>query len=325
MNSIDKYIIVKAKGGMGNRMLCAITGIIYGLLSNRKILMDWRDGGYGELGENSFNHYFDSSVLECIQDEIKTNDVFPSIWKANLDKAVGQIIDAYYPNQHSSFLIHRKLSIDVRKLDYPQEVVVFWHYQHRIKGLMFHFKNKLDSFSGLSVHEVLSKAIKYYLPLSPLILQKIEDYYSTYFKGKIIGIHIRYSDRQTNLNAYEKAVSFFLKRNPDARIFLATDNIQILDYYKNKYVSVLSTPKWYPPSSIAMHQNQSCPNRIINGEEALIDMYLLSRCDYLIYSGWSTFSLISRLVSNIPTENIVDIDKYNLTVRFKQWLRDTLP
>lgn len=39
MNSLDKtgdkYLVVKAKGGMGNRMLCAITGILYGQITSR--------------------------------------------------------------------------------------------------------------------------------------------------------------------------------------------------------------------------------------------------------------------------------------------------
>jgi len=54
----------------------------------------------------------------------------------------------------------------------------------------------------------------------------------------------------------------------------------------------------------------------------LVDMYLLAECDCLIYSGYSTFSLISRILSDAQPENIVDIDRFNVKVRLKKIIRE---
>jgi len=54
----SKYVLVKAKGGMGNRMLCALTGLLYGQLTGRKVIVDWRDQAYSKDGTNSFSKFF---------------------------------------------------------------------------------------------------------------------------------------------------------------------------------------------------------------------------------------------------------------------------
>lgn len=325
MTKSRQVVVVKAKGGMGNRMLCAVTGILYAQLSGRKVFMDWRDGAYGAYGQNVFGEFFKTlagGTEECPSGNLHVN---PSIWHKNLDQSVSNMIEQHYPKQHSSFFIHRKLSIDVRRLDYPEDAVVFWNYQHRINGLQRHLAGRLNQYVGLAPHGILAKALQDVLPLQDTIWDIIQEFKEAFFKRPTIGVHIRYTDRKTRLAAYEKALAHFFKRSPDAQIFLATDNADILNAYSTRYAKVISTPKWYPSSSSTMHQSRECPDRIQNGVEALKDMYLLSMCDRLIYSSWSTFSFISRLLSNLPEDKVADIDRYNIPLRVKQWLRDTLP
>ena len=57
--SNNRYLIIKAKGGMGNRMLCAVTGILYGQLTGRCTVVDWRDVSYSNDGGNTFSQFFD--------------------------------------------------------------------------------------------------------------------------------------------------------------------------------------------------------------------------------------------------------------------------
>ncbi|MCK4828693.1 hypothetical protein KA005_73865, partial [bacterium] len=114
----------------------------------------------------------------------------------------------------------------------------------------------------------------------------------------------------------------FLKRYPDAHIFLTTDNRQVSQEYHERFKNVFSTSKWFPKSMASMHQNVNCPDKVANGVEALVDMYLLAECDCLIYSGYSTFSLISRVLSDAQQENIVDIDRFNVKVRSKKLIRE---
>jgi len=42
----NKYVLIKGKEGLGNRILSALTGILYAEISGRKIYIDWSDDVY---------------------------------------------------------------------------------------------------------------------------------------------------------------------------------------------------------------------------------------------------------------------------------------
>lgn len=324
-NSKDKYLIVKAKGGMGNRMMSAITGILYGQLTSRKTVIDWRDTTYSNDGSNVFSRFFNVPQVfpEAILPENAT--VYPDIWTGQLHKSMSSMISEYDPDKHSSIFIHRKYSVDVRKLRYDEDILVFWNYKHRVGDLRRHFWESANGFAGLSTVQIIRKALREQLCLHEDIRRRIADFKNKNWHQTVIGLHIRYTDRKTSLARYMRPLQRFLKRSPHAHIFLATDNRQIQQEYYKRYKNVFSTPKWFPDGMSSMHHNPACPDRTIHGIEALVDMYLLADCDYLIYPGCSTFSWISRLLSDIPSERAVDTERFNLKVRLKNYIRDLVP
>ena len=325
MNQSDnnKILVVKAKGGMGNRMLCAVTGIIYGELSGRKTVIDWRDESYSNDRSNTFSRFFN---CHCIYPETvlpATATIRPAVWKNNLDKSMSEMICEHDPDKHSSLRIHRKYSVDIRRLDYDEDIVVFWYYTGRIRALKRHLRTRQNDFKGLDTNGIIRKVLTEQMTLHKDIGQKIDDFRARHWpEEKVIGVHIRHTDRKINHAKYERHLRRFLKRFPDAHIFLATDNRQVSKEYQKRFKKVFSTPKWFPEGMASMHQNIDCPDKVANGIEALVDMYLLAECDCLIYSGYSTFSLISRILSDAQPENIVDIDRCNVKVRLKKLIRE---
>lgn len=317
----DKFLLVKAKGGMGNRMLCAVTGILYGQITQRKTIVDWRDASYSNDRSNTFSRFFDCPYTypETILPEAAT--IWPSIWADNLDKSMSEIISKFDPDKHSSLRIHRKYSVDVKKKHFEEDILVFWNYSHCIPALMRHLNDSHCGFAGLSERQIIRKAIKEFLPFSPPVQQRIDKIKKDHWRRPVIGVHVRYSDRKTRLKPYKRVLQRFIKNAKNPQIFLSTDNKRIEQWYRRNYGDVLSIPKWFPENSQTMHQNPGCPDKIRNGIEALIDMYLLADCDYLIYPGNSTFSWISAILSEAPRQNIVDVEKYNLKVRSKAWIR----
>lgn len=320
----DKYLLVKAKGGMGNRMLCAVTGIIYGQLTDRKVIIDWRDGAYSNDGSNTFSEFFSCASVcsESVLPEDGTNR--PKIWEGKLHKSMSQMLHEYDPDKHRSIVIHRKYSVDVRRLDYDEDIIVFWYYTGRVRALKRHLRNRQDGFAGLDTNGIIRDMLTEQMLLRKDIRQQIEEFKTKHWSEKVVGVHIRHTDRRTNLAKYEKHLYRFLKRYPDAHIFLATDSRQVSQEYRKRFKNVFSTPKWFPEGMASMHQNINCPDKVANGFEALVDMYLLAECDCLIYSGYSTFSLISRILSDAQSENIVDIDRFNVKVRSKRLIRELL-
>ena len=318
----DKYLVIKAKGGMGNRMLCAVTGIIYGQITGRKTIVDWRDGSYSNDGLNVFDRFFTCPAVysETVLPEDAT--VCPALWKNQLNKSMSKMLHEYDPNKHKSILIHRKYSIDVSKVDYDEDIIVFWYYTQRINSLRKSLGKTVNGFAGLSTAQIIRKVLREQMILNDESRRKIADFKAENWKKPVIGVHIRHTDMKTNLAQYEKPLREFTESAPDASIFLATDNRQVSEDYKKRFQRVFSVPKWFPDKASSMHQNPGCPDKVSNGIEALVDMYLLADCDYLIYPGGSTFSWIAQLLSDIPQKRVVDIERFNPKVRLKRWIRE---
>jgi len=309
---------------MGNRMLCAITGILYGELSGRKTVIDWRDQAYSKDGSNMFSEFFSCASVSSELVLPVEGSIRPSVWQGQIDKSMSDMIHEHDSTKHNSLLIHRKYSIDVRRLDYDEEIAVFWYYKDRLRALTKNLAKKGHALAGLSRTQIIRKMFTEHMPIQEQIRRRIVEFKAKYWHDNVIGLHIRHTDRQTNLGKYERAVRRFLRQSPGARIFLATDNQKVSKEYQSKFKNVFSTPKWFPEGLSSMHQNDSCPDKVANGVEALVDMCLLAECDYLIYPGCSTFSWISRVLSNIGSERVVDIDRFNPKVQLKRLIRDVV-
>ena len=321
----NRFLLIKAKGGMGNRMLCAITGLLYARATDRTPVVDWSDGTYSNDGSNAFSGYFETTTAQLSALPVDTNYV-PALWKGTTEKPLSYLIQTNDPTKHSSPLIHRKYSIDCRRLDYTEQVAVFWYYTHRLNQLLPALRNTpLDSYTQLgvrgSIRELLSRDMK----LVPEIRMKVDEFKARHWKAPMIGLHIRCTDLKTDLGAYRKALDRLLTQVPDATLFLATDNAQVMEDYIARYPRVVSTPKWLPAGVHSLHQNAACPDRFANGVEALLDMYLLAECDYLIYPGSSTFSWIAGIMAGLDEAHLIDVERHHLIRKAKRWFRDLLP
>jgi len=318
----EKYLVIKAKGGMGNRMLCVATGIVYGELTGRKAIVDWRDESYSQNGSNVFAKFFSCPDVSCESVLPPYSTVRPSIWTNNLDKSMADMIEQYDPDKHSSIWIHRKYSVDVRRIDYNEDILVFWYYTQRMRALRGHLRQGKSQFADLSDDEVIRKVLLERMPVSDEVHQRTADFKTRFWRRPVIGVHIRHTDLKSNLVMFERHLKRILERAPDARVFLATDNKHVNEDYRRKFKNVISTQKWFPSGESSMHQNPDCSDKITNGIEALVDMYLLADCDYMIYGSASTFSWISRLLSNLPPSRVIDVDRFNPKLRLKRLVRE---
>ena len=96
-----------------------------------------------------------------------------------------------------------------------------------------------------------------------------------------------------------------LRREPDLRVFAATDNREALETVQRRYPDVITTSHWYPAPGAALHRNPECPDRLESGVEALVDLYLLGSCDYLVGDTSSSFTY---LASVLPPRKVELID-----------------
>ncbi len=113
VGAMERSILIKAKAGLGNRMLATMTGMLFGKLCGRRIIVDWCDGTYAEDGVNAFSLLFDAPVLDvttCRFEDVRA--VAPAIWAGHLDWTVSNMIGAYSPRRFRDPTVYRKYCCD---------------------------------------------------------------------------------------------------------------------------------------------------------------------------------------------------------------------
>ena len=312
----EKFLIVKNKAGLGNRILNALGSILYARITRRKLIIDWSDKIYSHDGSNVFLKLFTTpNIIQSVKIP-NTDSVYPLIWKGNLKKSVNEVLrtrNEDNPKIYRNPILWSKYRIDTKRIDYPHDCLVTWYYSAEIDKLRRHFKGKFASLNFLSNEAILKKMLREELLLNEAIQNRVNTFKDKYFSDKTIGVHIRYTDRKNPYNKYHKIIDKILTKHPQAIIFLATDNQLVERDWRERYINlVISTEKWFPKNPERLHENWDCPDRLENCIQALVDMYLLASSDYLICNRSSTLAFVAKLISDIPEANIFDTSRYSL-------------
>lgn len=312
--SHSKYLLVKGYAGLGNRIAALVTAILYAQLNNRTLTVDWSDTFYSTTGENAFPKLFKLNNLKSTSEILThSSSIFPKIWTHQLNKSIDILIDRESDAvKQGGQRVFAKYAANLHRLNYNEEVIVYSSYVEQLSILRRHFKGKFKHLKRLSNEQIFKQVFKDNLEFSDVVHELIQDFESKYFQGKqVIGLHIRHSDKAISLARYEKALKEQLEKTPDATIFLATDNRLVEQTYQAKYPNIVVTSKWLPEPGQKAHGNDSCPDLLIHAVESLVDLSLLARCDYLIYSRTTSFAQTARIISTtLSAERCFDIQTY---------------
>ena len=152
-----------------------------------------------------------------------------------------------------------------------------------------------------------------FLTIKNDILIKFEDTKKKYFgNDKILGVQIRGTDKQTELpkisieNVLNKIDEAFYEDTSLNKIFVATDEYIYLSAIINKYgyeKVIYNTNNTISYDGKPLHMS---PNRNKINFEVMSDVYLLSRCDYILYSFSNVSFLALSMVNdyNKPFKNL---------------------
>lgn len=306
----EKVLIIKGDNGIGNRLLSLAKGLAYAQISGRRVVVDWRDGMYADKGVDSFQELFVNPLVDPgALVSVTTKSIFPKNWVGNLEKSIYEMV--YGDHGFFRFVISKivnlksKYVIDLSKSDYKEDVLV-------MSDVEFNFRQIKNNLSLLPVEwpreekSLLKYIFKKYIILKQDIVDAVTNFRKDYFKGNVIGVHIRYTDNfnfiieKTKLEEYFYIIDNILKDKPNSTIFLATDSKNVLDEFKKRYSNVVSTDKPYPSTpGTPMHYYVGYKNKLDMARSALVDMYLLSCGNYLVSTKGSSFSYISGVISDI--------------------------
>jgi Nodulation protein Z (NodZ) len=312
-------LLIKAKGGFGNRILSAATGVILAELTARTAVIDWRDGEYLPTGTDAYPLLFESPVDLNPADFDERRDVTPAIWSGRVGEHPVDIISQLFPNDHSNPFIYRKLSISLTRPDVPGDVAVYWSYLPKLARIRRQVA-RAPEFRGMSQADVARRALATYFRPNARVRREVERLFADRSRP-IIGVHIRYTDRKVSLDAIIAEVTKLREQMPEAEVFLATDNQRVQGLFRERFSKVFVIEKNLGDDASSLHQQVVHDDPLREAENALIDMWALSRCDWLVHSRHSTFSVAAALIGGIPKARQRDIDRRNPRVVLKRWVQ----
>jgi Nodulation protein Z (NodZ) len=315
----SRFLIIKAKGGFGNRILSAATGIVLADVIGRKAVVDWRDGDYLPRGTNAYPLLFESPIEVDAATFDDRSDVTPAIWGDRLGQHPIDLINRFYPNDHSNPLIYRKLSVDIAHPDVPDDLAVFWSYLPKMARIRRRAA-RAPQFRGKPADEVTRLALSRYFRPNERVRTEVERLFADRSRP-IIGVHIRYTDRKVSLDRIATEVARLRQRVPEATIFLATDNERVQEKFRRDFSDVFVTDKVLGDDANSLHEHVVLDDPQREAENALIDMWALASCDWLVHSRHSTFSVAAALIGAIPRSRQRDIDRWNPRVVLKRWVQ----
>jgi Nodulation protein Z (NodZ) len=310
-----RYLVVKGSSGLGNRMFAALTGVLYARLSGRELYIDWSDAAYSDDGSNVFHRFFVCPLFGPGDDFPATDSVTPEIWRGHLRDSVpelgrryGHITRRRLRRELTARRVFQRLSsIDLAELEHDAEVAVWWNWTQLIDPMRPHLRRELPELGRMSNPQILRRLLARELVLHPRIQERVDEFRSRHFDGPTVGVHLRLSDRRVRTAEILDKLDRLLSREPGLRVFGATDNVEAAESLKRRYGPVIMTPHWFPAVGESLHLNRNCPDLAESGVEALVDMYLLAGCDYLIGDSTSSFTRVAAILRPEDSGTFVDV------------------
>jgi hypothetical protein len=314
-NRARGFIVVKGHAGLGNRLVCLLSALLYARLADRQLLIDWRDGMYADWGVNAFPELFRCrSALTELGFSVDES-VSPWMWRGQLHESATTLRGEKWLGCPFTGYLY---SVDVRRLDYGEDVLVIWSLISIIHRLRRHLVGPWRSWRRLSEAAVLRRLWDEEILVHPLIEQRASGLEQSWGEGLRIGIHVRQTDRRTRVSRLMARLDVLTGRHRNARIFLATDNPSVEEMVRARYAGVVTTSKWFPSESAPLHALRgSCPDRLEMAREAVTDLRLLLGCDHLLLSSDSSFGRMATLLWRGDRRRVFD-------ARTLAWLPDPL-
>lgn len=292
-----KYLLVKGAAGLGNRIFSLLNAILYARLTRRQLLVDWSDGSYSSDGSNAIHHFYKSNLFSPADRIPDTDSVQPAVWSGRLHERAMSLAMEHTPALHDDPFLWKRFSVDLSRTDYGHDLLVIWGYFPLIDQMRVHFRGEFSTLRNLNTDTILRELMSEHLELQPSIGERVRLLRSSWPPGPTLGVHVRYTDKKTSVDTIRSKVDELRSQRPEMQVFLATDSQAVENSFK-AIPGLLTAPKWYPTGNHKLHESMECPDKTVNGMEALTDLYLLAGCDSLVLDTHSSLSRLASILAN---------------------------
>lgn len=152
---------------------------------------------------------------------------------------------------------------------------------------------------GMNRRDLFRRLMCRYIRLRKETQAFIDDFYDANMKGAaFLAVHIRGSDKIVEVkhlhelnSRYPTEIENVMNGNPDMKLFLMTDCIEILEEYTQRYGErlVYTDCRRTRKGGLGVHFQEYQDNRL-KGMEIIRDTWLAARCDHFIGNGYSNVS-----------------------------------
>ena len=308
MDQNAQYLIIKGAGGggLGDRIRCVLTALAYAKLSKRKIYVDWSDGRLISQQRNVFFDLFELNNIEHLKQLPQSDSVFPSLWQGRLGESLHRLYTEIDPTGWNRQLAIKTLSFDQSQLDYSAQTLVMWEFD-QIEKIRSHYSH------GSNI-ALLKDCARSHLSFSKVILDQAEEFLTQHglIDENFIAVHIRATEEffkqkdGVKLDQYVRQIKRYLSCHDQlTRIFVATDNSEVENELRRLFPKqIVSRNKWFASPGEKIHFNDDCPDPEQALIDAVVEMCILAKAEYLIYQYNSSFGLSAHLLSMADEKNI---------------------
>lgn len=267
---MSKYVIAKGYYGMGGSLAVVVCASRLAESLGRTLLVDWVDGCYGLKGQDIFMRLFSAPVYSLDRDALRAAKVWPSFWQDFIHRT------RPYSSSHPLSRVTTEMVEDDGAAAIESDVIVvsrddtYWHSSDH--------------------HQEMSRLARRLRP-NPILQEKIDKFAFEHLGQNSIGVHFRHGNGEPTVVPPD--IAWFFNRvdeqcggKGDANIFLCTDCSEVVNRFNDRYPGrVVCTTKKYPPLGAgAMHSVSGDEQRLNSAEEAVMDIWLLSKCRALVGS-----------------------------------------
>ncbi|HAV11940.1 MAG TPA: hypothetical protein DCX06_00380 [Opitutae bacterium] len=279
-DSINKHLIIPChSAGMGSILNGAVAGLLYAEITGRTPLIYWNayckymPTAY-ETHHNAYTDFFQETSTHSIEYLLtRSQKVFPSKTTIlNIDKVIqayqGKFADlcSTHTDDFDVLLFPLYVSIEAVAQLLPEE-----HALH-----------------GADTSSITRWIAELYIEIRPEIKQQVDIFWNEHFKNEshVVTLHIREGDKYReavlpNYNKYKATADAYLKKHPNAKIFLASDSDTAINYFQQRYGPRLITSTATRSSGRkGVHRMRNDGTKI--GNEIVFDAECLSRGTHFI-------------------------------------------
>jgi len=269
-------LYIEPVGGLANRMRVIASALEFKKLYECEVFCVWTEysglnAPFQELFEDvdGLNIIPKSKKYKKLKSTIQTNIFFRLLAKI-FNKLLG--FDYYIPSGDVEKLVKTNMLYDIIRNN---------------KGAIYIQSYMIDYKWDTEHLKSIFRPIK-------TIMEKVESIYCKFSQySEVVGLHIRRTDNKvaivsSPIELFINEIEKKIKENDNVGLFLATDDKEI------EYLLI----KLYPGKIIVSQKNLS-RNSLEGIQDAIVDMFCLSKTSMIYGSYWSSFSTVSGKISGV--------------------------